>query len=591
MEQVLRLLAARLAEVILVECLNLGVKVRHAKSRLLVVGVETGGTRGAHFVRREARLTAAADTAAAARHDFDEVVARLDAVLDIFTDFVQHLLDVAHLVGDGDVDLRALDIDRRGLDAVHTTDRAELDRRRLILLGDEAVGRAKSRFHNAAGDAEDRAGTGVGAEQIIRRFIRKRHEVDTCGLDHAGEFTGRENDIRILLAGRRHRLVAGDLELLRRAGHDGGDVHLLAVDAVLLGPISLGESGEHLLRRLRGREVLGEVRRVLLHPVSPRGAAGGDERELAARREALDELRAFLHDGDVGGEVRIEHLVEAETAQRRLDLTGRKLAGLHAEIFAESDTHGRSDLNETDLLFVTESVPDLGGLVILVNRTDRAVSGALTALDAGRLGELDVGRRGHNRLFAAPDEFKRPHVLHLLAHFSAAAALDALVGIQNERRRGSVVLAVNDFLRERDIADAEIGGDVLKFAASAARALQTVARVVGENELKNRAADLDDVRIVGEDLHSFDRFRAAGAQKLRGGNELPRLRAARNELPDDAYAAACAGLEAGVVAQSRDLDVGFARGLEKVGALLNFDLDAVDFEFDHFHDKYFPFLA
>jgi hypothetical protein len=115
--------------------------------------------------------------------------------------------------------------------------------------------------------------------------------------------------------------------------------------------------------------------------------------------------------------------------------------------------------------------------------------------------------------------------------------------------------------------------------------------MVGKNKLKNSTTNLNDVRIVRENLHSFNSLGAAGAKKLRGRNELSGLRAARNELTNDADAAACAGLEVGVVAQSRDLDVGFARGLEKVGALLDFDLDAVDFEFDHFHDKYFPFLA
>ena len=192
-KQLFRLLRARLAEVVLVERGHFGVEVRHAESRLLVVGVETGRAGGADFVGREARLTAAADATAAARHHFDEVVARLDAVLDVFAHSVQNLLDVAHLVGDRDVDGRSLDVDRRGFDAVHAADRAELDRRRLSLLGDETVGRAESRFHNAAGDAEDRARAGVGAEKIVGRFIRERHEVDTGGLDHAREFVRRDD--------------------------------------------------------------------------------------------------------------------------------------------------------------------------------------------------------------------------------------------------------------------------------------------------------------------------------------------------------------------------------------------------------------
>ena len=116
--------------------------------------------------------------------------------------------------------------------------------------------------------------------------------------------------------------------------------------------------------------------------------------------------------------------------------------------------------------------PDFVGLVVFVDRADGAVRGALAALDAGRLGELHSGGGSHHGLLAAADELERPHVLHLLAHLGAAAALDALVGVEDDRRRGVVDVAVDDLARERDVADAEVGGDVLKLAAARARALQ-----------------------------------------------------------------------------------------------------------------------
>ena len=251
MKEVLGLLGAGLAKVVLVERLDFRVEMAHADNALLVVGVETGGARRADLVVREAGLSAAADASTAAGHDFDEVVARLDAVPDVFADLIENLLDIAHLVGDRDVDLRTLDVDRGLLDAVHAAHGGELDSRRLIFLRDEAVGRAKSRFHNAAGDAEDRACAGVGAEQIVSLLLRKVEEVNAGGLDHAGELTRGENDIRILAARGLHVLVAGDLVLLRRAGHDGRDVHLVAGETVLLRPIGLGKRGKHLLRGLR----------------------------------------------------------------------------------------------------------------------------------------------------------------------------------------------------------------------------------------------------------------------------------------------------------------------------------------------------
>ena len=582
MEKLFSLLAAGLAEVILVESLNLRVEVRHAERSLLVVGVETRRTGGANFVGREAGLTAAADTTAAASHDFDEVVARLDAVLEIFADLVQDLLDIAHLVSDGDIDLGVADLDRSGLNTFHTADFLEVDRRRCSFLSDQAVGRTKSRFHNAASDAEDRASARVSAKKIVSRLFRKAQEVNTGGLDHTSELAGRQDNVGILATARLHVLVAGDFVLLGRTRHDGSYVDIVADDGVLLGPVCLRESGEHLLRRLGRREVLGEIGSILLHPVGPRGAAARDERELTARGEALDELGTLFHDRDVGGEVRIEHLVEAEHAKSRIDLTGRKLTGLHAESFAESDTDGRSDLDDAGLGGIAESLPDLGRLVVLVNRADGAVSGALTALDAGRLGELDVGCGSHDGLFAAADELESPYVLHLLADFSATTALNALIGIKDDRRRGVVDVAVIDFLRERNVADAEIGGDILELAGARTGALQAVGRMVREDELENGLTDLNDVGVVGQNLHTLGRFGAAGTEKLRRRYELTRFGAARKELTNDADTAARTGLEIRMVAERGDLDVGSLGGREDRGALGNRNGLAVDFKADHF---------
>ncbi len=581
-EKLFGLLAAGLAEVILVESLNLGVEVRHAERSLLVVGVKTRRTGGADLVGREAGLTAAADATAAAGHDFDKVVARLDAVLEVFANLIENLLDIAHLVSDGDIDLGVADLDRGGLDAFHAADFLEVDRRRCSFLRDEAVSRSESRFHNTARNAEDRTGARVSAEKIVGRLFGKAQEVNTGGLDHTGELAGRQDDVGILATAGLHVLVAGDLVLLGRARHNGSYVDIVARDVVLLGPVCLRESGEHLLGRLRRREVLGEIGSVLLHPVGPRGAAARDERELTAGGEALDELGTLFHDRDVGGEVRIEHLIEAEHAESRVNLTGRELAGLHAESFAESDADGGSDLDDAGLGGITQSRPDLGRLVVLVNRADGAMGRALTALDAGRLGELNVGSGSHDGLFAAADELESPDVLHLLAHFSAAAALDALVGIENERRSRGIVIAVDHLLRERNVADAEIGGDVLELAGTRTGALQAVGRMVRENELENGLADLNDIGVVGQNLHTLGRFGAAGTEKLGRRHELTGLGAARKELTDDADTAARTGLEIGMVAERGYLDVGGLGSRENRGALGNRNGLAVDFKADHF---------
>ena len=102
-QKLLGFLAAGLTKVILVERLDFGIEVAHTESRLLVVGVETGRTRGTNLIRREAGLTAAANATTAASHDFDEIVARLDAVLEILANLIENLLDVPHLMRDGNI--------------------------------------------------------------------------------------------------------------------------------------------------------------------------------------------------------------------------------------------------------------------------------------------------------------------------------------------------------------------------------------------------------------------------------------------------------------------------------------------------------
>ena len=236
-EEVFSLLAARLVKVVLVERLNFRVEVRHADRRPLIVGVEACGASCSDFVRREAGLTAAADATTAARHNFDEVIPRLDAVLQVLAHFIQDLLDIAHLVGNGDIDGCAVDIDCRSLDAVYSANRGELDRRRLSFLGDEAVCRAQRRFHNAARNTEDGACARVGTEQIVGGLFGKGHEVDAGGLDHTGKLTRGENDVRILAARGLHVLVAGDFVLLGRAGHDGSYMHLVACKSILFSPV------------------------------------------------------------------------------------------------------------------------------------------------------------------------------------------------------------------------------------------------------------------------------------------------------------------------------------------------------------------
>ena len=73
---------------------------------------------------------------------------------------------------------------------------------------------------------------------------------------------------------------------------------------------------------------------------------------------------------------------------------------------------------------------------------------------------------------------------------------------------------MDDFLRERVLADAEVGRQLLELAGARARALQAVVRVVREDELEDGATRLDDLRIVRDHAHAILHLGDAGADQL-----------------------------------------------------------------------------
>ena len=324
----------------------------------------------------------------------------------------------------------------------------------------------------------------------------------------------------------------------------------------LLRVVGLGQHAEHLLGRLGGGEVVDEVVVHLLHEIGPRRAAGGDERELAALvDEALHELAGLLHDGEVGGEVGVEHGLEAEAAQGGVERPVRSVPGGRPKASPRATRTDGRDLHHAVLGRVVQRLPHGGGLVVLDDGAGGAVVGALAALHAGRLGERDVAGRRHAGVDAAVEEGKRPDVLHLLADLDAPAAFDALGEVEDDGAVGVVGREVRHAALDVLDADAEVGGERLELAGAVAAAGEAAVGVVGEDELEHGAADLGELAAVGGDLHALDDGRAAGARHAALAGDL-----------HDAQAAGGGGLQVVVLAERGDLDLHLAGGLEDGGA-------------------------
>ena len=108
----------------------------------------------------------------------------------------------------------------------------------------------------------------------------------------------------------------------------------MGIDARLLGVVALDHRALHLLRGLTGGQMGEKVGIVVLTELDPTGRARGDHRQSAAVLDSLNELGAFLHDGQVSAEVGIEYLIEAQHMQSGSHLAGDVGADRHTEALA-----------------------------------------------------------------------------------------------------------------------------------------------------------------------------------------------------------------------------------------------------------------
>ncbi len=123
-------------------------------------------------------LAAAADAAAGAGHDLDDVE-RLLAGLDL----VEDRLGVLQAVGHGDVDVVLADGHVDLAEALHRADLGELQPVGR-LAGDQFGRCAERRLHHAAGRAEDVAGAAGQAQRRVELAVGQHGEIDAVALDH-----------------------------------------------------------------------------------------------------------------------------------------------------------------------------------------------------------------------------------------------------------------------------------------------------------------------------------------------------------------------------------------------------------------------
>ena len=228
--------------------------------------------------------------------------------------------------------------------------------------------------------------------------------------------------------------------------------------------------------------------------------------------QAGNQFGRFLHNGQVGGEVGVKHIVEAQCPQGGgHPVDGGQLPG-QAQRLAPGRPHGGGDLHHSDLLRVGQRVEGLLGVVPLPQGAHGAVGDALAA--EGTLGVLDDPVVGDVDGGASAGAGQVPDVqaLHLVADLDAAHTFNALLGvpIQGEGGGPGGPLAGGQlgFVGHRE--NAQVVGDGLQAAVAAAHAGGALAVVLGEDQLHVHPAGAAGAGRIGMHHHALPHRVVAG---------------------------------------------------------------------------------
>ena len=439
-QQFLCKLGHRLAEIGVIQHVDFLVFVRIAQRAETVKAVQHVAARVSKLVLFERnRLTAAADTAARTCHDFYEVIVYL-----VGQNCLNQLAGIAQSAGNRTTDGRAVEVEFRLAPAFLTANGAECVSR-CVFAHNRVVCRAQSGFHDAAGRAEDNAGTGADTERRIKLCFRQAEHVDVLHAHQAIHLTGCENNVHILHAVLS--VAVKDVSVLFRlfgdTRHNRNAANLFRIYAHLFCEIGLGNRAEHLHRALCRGNLRHELRILRLDKTHPARAARGKHRQILelAVLQALEEFCGFFHDGQVRRERGVKYIVKAHRAQNGGQTANRCHLTRQTVCFAPSGANSRCNLYHGDFVRIAQCVEDFAGIVALTQCADRTVGDALAAqrtvrvLDAAVVCDIDGG--AGTGTAHAPDT----QCLDFFTVLHAAHTFDALlyIAVQRERLRPNAV--------------------------------------------------------------------------------------------------------------------------------------------------------
>ena len=352
----------------------------------------------------------------------------------------------------------------------------------------------------------------------------ERREVEAVHPNQLRQLARGEHGVDVRPAVARHLGPPG-LELLGRARHDRHAVDARRVDRLALGEEALDDGPQHLLRALAGGEVRDHVGVELLDELDPARRAARHHRQAGriAGRQPLHQFRRLLHDREVGGERRVEHAAEAEAAEGGRQRAVHVGARLRAELLGQAHRHRRRVLDDDVACRGRRGrrAPPRAALCSVsapVGQTAThcpQLTQLLTFSPSSNAGPT-CARLPRPMKSMAPtvwiSSHTRTHLPHRM-HLAGSRTIDGLATSICARRPAAEVAAPThaELLRQR-----------LQLAVAAARAVEAVVRVVGEQQLDERLARVDRARRVRPHLHARRHREGAARHEARAGPRRPR---------------------------------------------------------------------
>ena len=423
------------------------------------------------------RLSTAADAASRTCHYLYGMVL-VPAVPDVF----KQMACIAEPVGYAYLQLKSVQIHRSPPDSVHSPDSLEIDTSEC-LAGIKLVNCPQGGLHHSSCCSENHSCPGGRTQRKVEFHVREKSEAYVGPLDQACKFPGRYGIVHIRIPVSAE-LLAVTFIFLCKTRHYGHHHQLFTRYAHLLGPPCLGYGAEHLLRRPCSGRYVEKVRELVLEEIDPCRTARCQYRQTHAPvtvqvlRQPLEHLGAFLHYGQVGSEISVEHVVETELPQGRHHLAGDKCPGRQAELLSYRRPHRRSGLHDDDLPWISKVLHEPVGVVSLRERAHGAHCHALPAVSTLAFRHHPVESRCDGGVESSPDGTERTYCLDFVAHAFTPAAENAFVHVADNGRRHLPLTWRKLASVEWHFPDIETQGEILQFAVPCLRTGKAFVRVV-----------------------------------------------------------------------------------------------------------------